>query len=62
MLKNIILKVQKSGWDEEFDTEKAAYEKLKRLQGRVIPICYGQAQYEGTRALILSDIGGACIA
>jgi serine/threonine protein kinase len=59
---NIILKKQKDGWDEEFDTEKAAYEKLKCLQGLVIPICYGQAQYKGTRALVLSDIGGSCVA
>jgi hypothetical protein len=58
----IVLKKQKDGWDEEFDTEKAAYEKLKCLQGLVIPICYGLAQYEGTRALVLSDIGGSCVA
>ncbi|KAK5660768.1 hypothetical protein OQA88_12134 [Cercophora sp. LCS_1] len=58
----IILKKQKGGWDDEFDTEKAAYEKLKCLQGLVIPICYGQAQYEESRALVLSDIGGSCVA
>ena len=23
---------------------------------------YGQAQYEGTRALVLSDVGGSCVA
>lgn len=54
--------MQKDGWDEEFNTEKATYEKLKCLQGLVIPICYGLAQYEGTRALLLSDIGGKCVA
>lgn len=59
---NIVLKKQKDGWDEEFDTERATYEKLKCLQELLIPICYGQAQYEGTRALVLSDIGGACVA
>lgn len=56
------MKKQKDGWDEEFDTEKATYEKLKSLQGLVIPICYSQVQYEGTRALVLSDIGGSCVA
>ncbi|KAK3933730.1 hypothetical protein QBC46DRAFT_105089 [Diplogelasinospora grovesii] len=59
---NIVLKKQKDGWDEEFDTEKATYEKLKCLQGLVIPTYYGQVQYMGTRALVLSDIGGACVA
>ena len=56
------MKRQKRGWDEEFDTEKAVYEKLKCLQGLVIPVCYGQVWFDGSRALVLSDIGGACIA
>ncbi|GAB1313025.1 hypothetical protein MFIFM68171_03235 [Madurella fahalii] len=58
----IVLKKQKNGWDEEFDTEIATYEKPKYLQGLVIPICYGQVQYEGTLALVLPDIGGVCVA
>jgi hypothetical protein len=58
----IVLKKQKSGWEDELDTEKATYEKLRCLQGLVIPTCYGQLQYEGSRALVLSDIGGACVA
>ena len=56
------MKKQKSGWEDEFDTEKATYEKLRCLQGLVIPSCYGQLQYEGSRALVLSDIGGTCVA
>ncbi|KAK3317508.1 hypothetical protein B0T19DRAFT_446474 [Cercophora scortea] len=59
---DIVFKKQKVGWDEEFATEQATYEKLRCLQGRVIPVCYGQTQHEGTHALILSDIGGACVA
>ncbi|POR39748.1 Uncharacterized protein TPAR_00066 [Tolypocladium paradoxum] len=59
---NIVLKKQKDDWEEEFDTEKATYEKLRCLQGHVIPICYGQIEYDGARALILSDVGGACLA
>lgn len=56
------MKKQKDEWDDQFDTDKATYEKLRCLQGLVIPTCYGQVQYEGTRALVLSDIGGACVA
>ncbi|KAK0732275.1 hypothetical protein B0H67DRAFT_478096, partial [Lasiosphaeris hirsuta] len=44
---NIVLKKQKEEWGDEFDTEKATYEKLKCLQGLVIPICYGQARPRG---------------
>jgi len=42
--------------------ELVAYEKLKPLQGVVIPIFYGQAEYRGVRSIVLSDIGGACVA
>lgn len=58
----IVLKRQKEGWDEEFETEKAAYERLKPLQGVVIPKCYGELRYNGAKALLLSDIGGVCLA
>lgn len=57
----IAMTIQKEGWDEEFDVEKAAYKKLQCLQGHVIPVLYGQVNYNGVRALILSDIGGACM-
>lgn len=59
---NIVLKRQKDGWDEEFHTERSIYEQLACLQGLVIPICYGQVQHDGKRCLVLSDIGGACVA
>lgn len=58
----LVLKKQKDGWDEEFETEKAMYAKLAPLQDVVIPRCFGQLRYEGTRALLLSDIGGVCLA
>lgn len=58
----IILKQKKEGWDEEFDTEIATYEKLRGLRVTIIPICYGQVRFEAKPALILSDIGGACVA
>ncbi|KAM4062913.1 hypothetical protein HRG_013787 [Hirsutella rhossiliensis] len=59
---NIVLKKQKDDWEDEFNTEEATYERLRSLQGHVIPICYGQIEYDGARALILSDVGGACLA
>lgn len=59
---NIVLKKEKEGWREEFDTELATYEKLRCLQGHVIPVCYGQIEYDGARTLVLSDVGGECLA
>ncbi|KAH6622676.1 hypothetical protein F5144DRAFT_605223 [Chaetomium tenue] len=58
----LILKRQKEGWDEEFEMEKAAYAKLKPLQGVFVPQFFGELRYENTRAILLSDIGGACLA
>lgn len=59
---DVILKKQKNGWEEEFENERAAYDKLRCLQGHVIPVLFGQVNYNGVRALILSDIGGASMA
>jgi len=42
--------------------ELVAYEQLKPLQGVVVPIFYGQAEYRGVRSIVLSDIGGASVA
>lgn len=58
----LVLKKYKEGWDEEFDTEIATYELVKPLQGIVVPKCYGELEYEGTRALLLSDVGGHNVA
>lgn len=54
----VVLKKVKPGWLEEFDNEKHIYERLQSLQGRVIPHYFGEAQFEGTRALILSEVVG----
>ncbi|KAH6976634.1 hypothetical protein EDB80DRAFT_305601 [Ilyonectria destructans] len=54
----VVLKKVKPGWLEEFENEKLIYERLQILQGRVIPKFYGEAQFEGTRALILSEVVG----
>ena len=47
---------------ELFDTEMQAYERLKDIQGLVVPICYGQVSCNGRRALVLQDVGGVSLA
>ncbi|KAG5660366.1 hypothetical protein KAF25_002972, partial [Fusarium avenaceum] len=59
---SIILKIATDGWDEEFEREKATYEYLRPLQGVTIPRYYGCSDYKGKKALILSNIGRACLA
>ncbi|KAI7765006.1 hypothetical protein LZL87_005719 [Fusarium oxysporum] len=58
----IVLKSQKPNWEEEFDKELEAYHKLQPIQGIFIPRFYGMIQYNNIRTLILSDIGGECLA
>lgn len=55
---NVILKKQKEDWEEEFETEIRAYELLRPLQGTVIPHFYGQATYDATPTLVLSNMAG----
>ncbi|RKL03840.1 hypothetical protein BFJ68_g6672 [Fusarium oxysporum] len=57
----IVLKCQKENWEEEFDHEVIAYNRLRPIQGLTIPKLYGKIQYTNTRALILSDIGGSSL-
>lgn len=63
---HVVLKLQKQG-DEEavmaelFDTEAKVYDQLKPLQGVVVPRCYGQLQYNGSRALMLEHLGGVSL-
>jgi hypothetical protein len=57
----VIIKKLKPTWDAEFDHEKSIYQKLKPLQGHVIPILYGEGSCDGTRALVLSDVGGVSL-
>ncbi|KAF5011681.1 hypothetical protein FDECE_2219 [Fusarium decemcellulare] len=59
---DLVLKVEKDGWNDEFERERAIYEQLRPLQGITIPRYYGCSDYNGKRALILSNIGGACLA
>ncbi|CAG9983509.1 unnamed protein product [Clonostachys byssicola] len=48
--------------EDDFDQEVAAYNKLHRLQGTTIPRLHGVVDYNHTRALILSDVGGFSLA
>lgn len=59
---HLILKKQKKNWGYEFEAEKAAYAKLRPLQGTVVPKLFGELEYDDTRALLMSDTGGACLA
>ncbi|KAI0272872.1 hypothetical protein BGY98DRAFT_1099750 [Russula aff. rugulosa BPL654] len=42
---------------ERLSDEKAAYEKLNRIAGWIIPRLYGEYEWHGGRALVLSDEG-----
>ncbi|GAB1318830.1 hypothetical protein MFIFM68171_09040 [Madurella fahalii] len=62
----IVLKRQKKGGDDELDNEKAIYQALAPVQGKVVPVCYGEAEcteteMTGTRALVLSDVEGVSL-
>ncbi|RAH72806.1 uncharacterized protein BO66DRAFT_21603 [Aspergillus aculeatinus CBS 121060] len=55
---SVIVKQQKDEWEEEFEDEQRAYNRLKKLQGKVIPYFYGRGHFGGLPALVLSDIDG----
>ncbi|KAM3497821.1 hypothetical protein MY10362_008843 [Beauveria mimosiformis] len=57
----IVVKKLKPNSDDEFTNELRMYETLKTLQGKQIPVCYGEAYYDGTRALVLEDVGGVSL-
>ncbi|KAM3428229.1 hypothetical protein MY4824_008969 [Beauveria thailandica] len=57
----IVVKKLKPNSDNEFTNELRMYEKLKSLQGKQIPVCYGEAYCDGTRALVLEDVGGVSL-
>lgn len=57
------MKREKVNWTEEFDNEKEMYRALAPIQGVFVPKYYGEVECPrtettGSRALILSDIGG----
>ncbi|CAI7629906.1 unnamed protein product [Penicillium discolor] len=54
----VILKKRKNGWEDEFQQEIKVYEKLKSLQGFVIPNLFGQGTFDNCPVLILSEVAG----
>ena len=54
----VIIKKMKEDWHEEFKQEIEAYERLKSLQGRVIPIFFGQGTFNDSPVIILSEVIG----
>ncbi|EAQ83345.1 hypothetical protein CHGG_09749 [Chaetomium globosum CBS 148.51] len=46
---------------EYFHTEVEAYRRLKPLQGVVIPQFYGCLRYNGSRAMLVEQLGGASL-
>lgn len=59
---NIVLKIEKNNWEAEFDHEIVAYDKLRCVQGTVIPKLYRMIDYHHKRAVVLSDLGGFSLA
>ncbi|KAJ6779883.1 hypothetical protein PWT90_09379 [Aphanocladium album] len=57
----IILKKQKPNSDEEYDNELDMYKRLTTLQGKQIPVCYGEARCDGIRALVLGEVDGVSL-
>ncbi|CAI7599343.1 unnamed protein product [Penicillium viridicatum] len=60
-LRTAIVKQQKDDWEEQFEQEIKAYERLDELQGEVIPIFVGQGYFDGHRAVVLSEIHGTTL-
>ncbi|APA11290.1 hypothetical protein sscle_07g060600 [Sclerotinia sclerotiorum 1980 UF-70] len=58
----VILKKCKPDWEKEFENEKLMYHRLKSLQGRFLPYYYGEATYDGSPALVLSEVIGQTLA
>ena len=54
----VIIKKMKNDWHDEFEQEKEAYERLKSLQGSVIPTFFGQGTFNGSPIIIISEVVG----
>ncbi|RSL43495.1 hypothetical protein CEP54_015068 [Fusarium duplospermum] len=50
--------VMKKEAEDLFNNEYMVYQHLQELQGKYIPNCYGVTYVDGSRSLILSDVGG----
>ena len=54
----VIIKKMKDDWHDEFEQEIEAYERLKCLQGLVIPMSFGQGTFNDSPVIILSEVVG----
>ncbi|KAJ5555692.1 hypothetical protein N7535_008126 [Penicillium sp. DV-2018c] len=54
----VIVKKMKDNWHDEFEQEKEAYERLKSLQGSVIPTFFGSGTFNGSPIIIISEVVG----
>ncbi|KAJ5578113.1 uncharacterized protein N7459_007077 [Penicillium hispanicum] len=57
----VIVKQQKGEWGKEFWNEKNAYDRLKELQGTIVPNLFGQGFFDGLPALIFSEVVGTTL-
>jgi hypothetical protein len=65
----VVVKIQKQCDDRNeeefianlFDTEAKVQDQLKPLQGVVVPRCYGQLRYNGSKPLMLEHLGGVSL-
>ena len=53
----VVPKKDKAELIRQLGDEKAIYEKLNRISGWIIPRLYGEYEWHGGRALVLSDEG-----
>ena len=53
----VVPKKDKTELIRQLGDEKAAYEKLNRIAGWIIPRLYGEYEWHGGRALVISDEG-----
>lgn len=52
----LVIRTARMGHMAAFDHEARMYERLKILQGIVIPVCYGETMWYHRRALVLCDL------
>ncbi|CAG8365042.1 unnamed protein product [Penicillium salamii] len=57
----VVVKKMKEDWDDEFQQEIANYERLKSLQGSVIPAFFGEGTFNDGPAIIISEVVGTTL-
>lgn len=60
--RSLIIKPQRKGERELFETERRAYRQLKAVQSILVPKLYGQVRHNRTRCFLLEDVGGVSLA